>query len=623
MKQNKNIILNILAAAFCLAVFLSFSYFRVFDEFELSTLDLRFKLRPDQPVDPGIVIVHIGDNTIEKLGEWPIPRKYHALLVRALKSSNVKSMIFDIFFSEETKDDQNFSDAVRKAGNVYMPYVFDLDMSDKDREYGRASRMLAPLIPELKNVSKGTGFINVEPDIDGKVRKIISFIEYEDGFSPHLTILAALDMMGIPFKDVVITPGERIAAGKKIAIPLSDKSTMLVNYIEILQSYLAKMTGKEPVIDLSELEGTVCFVGFTAAASPDAHPSPLEPLYPGVGVHASIYNSIIQKLFIRRLNRWWNLIILLAVWIITWLITVRVRKRFAVVSIGLFLTLVTVLSIMTFWIFGLWIDLFYPLITVVGLYVLLTFKMHLAETRRREVLEKELDIAKEIQESFLPTDIPQVGGLDLSARMLTARQVGGDLYDIVQLDDNRLGIMLGDVSGKGVPAALFMARVVSVFKSFVKEGGPSEIVKNVNGRLVDEDTSNLFVTLTFIIFDTEKKIFKYASGGHNPTVFVRPGGEVEMLDVEEGMPLGLIDGEFSEVEKQYEPGSIIVLYTDGVTEAMNVREEMFGEEKLVELCRTLKDRPAEEIVKAIHARVAEFAGKAKQHDDITVLVIKT
>ncbi len=637
MKSKKTRIAFLSAGVLAAILFLFLSYARVFDEFEYSTLDFRFKLRPQQPVDEDIVIIHIGDDTIEKLGEWPLPRKYHGLLIKALEAAGVKTIIFDVFFSEETEDDQGFVDAVKASDNVYLAYVFELNPPVRGKKYITASRVIAPLINVLKSACKGRrGFVNVVPDRDGKVRRILPFVEYKGKFHPQITIQAVLNNLDFLFDKVEIIPAKKIVMNKDLRIPLEDFSSLLVNYpgpwgkafrhysyVDVLQSHLSSLMGQEPVIDLNELKDTVCFVGFTATASPDAHPSPLAVLYPGVGVHASVYNSVVQQKFLCRVNRWWNLLILVVLWLITGFITARSRKLLAFLSIVLIFLAYIAIAVAVFIFCGLWIDIFYPMVTVVGIYGIFTCKKYLVETEKRELIEKELDIAKNIQESFLPKEIPQVGGLDLNARMLTARQVGGDLYDIVQLDETRMGVMLGDVSGKGVPAALFMAQVVSVFTSFVQEASPADVLRKVNDRLVSEGSSNLFVTLTYIVLDTRKNTCSFASGGHLPTLLIEPDGNVKLLDVEEGMPLGLIEGDFSEGELEYKPGSIFVLYTDGVTEAMNMRHELFEEERLVELAKTLKGRSAKEVVDAIHKSVADYAGKAEQHDDITVLAVRT
>ncbi len=623
-------------SAFIISLFLFFSYSRALDEFEYSLLDLRYKLRPVLPVDKNIVIVEIADDSIEKLGKWPFPRKYHALMVKALKSAGAKKIVFDIFFSEEKEGDEELASAIKEEGNVYLPYVFDLDLSGPDKSFLQARGYAAEIVDILKNVAKGEGFINAVPDPDGKIRRIPLFIGYKGMFYPHMTFLVSLNYMGASFDKVKIAPGRKIIVDKNFTVPIDDTSMMLVNYpgpwgkafrhysyVDIMQSYLADITNKEPVLDLAELKDAVCFVGLTATAALDAHPSPTEPLYPGVGVHASLLNSMIHKSFLMRLNRWWNLLILIIMWVITTLITIRVRKRFGFLSIILIILAFSSIAILLFYPFGIWIDMFYPIFTMVGIYIVFTFRKYVKETQRRELLEKELNIAKEIQRSFLPLEIPKVGELDIDVEMLTARQVGGDLYDVVKLDDTKAGVMIGDVAGKGVPASLFMARVVTEFKTFIGQGSPQEILKKLNDRFVSEGTGNLFVTLTYMVVDTGSKRIEFASGGHLPIILVEADGKVEFLDVEEGLPLGLAESVFSLGKRNYKPGSVFLLYTDGVTEAMNIKDEMFGKEKLTKLLLALKERPSEEIVKGVQKAVEEYAGRAAQHDDITVIAIKT
>jgi len=622
-------------AAFVVALFLFFSYSRVFDEFEYSTFDLRYKLRAPQSADKNIVIIQVDDTSIEEIGEWPFPRKFHTLLVKALKSAGARTVIFDIFFSEPKEGDEEFAAAVKEAGNVYMPYVFQLETEKRDATRVHASGYAAPLLEVFKKAAKGTGFINVEPDIDGKIRRIPSFIEYRDVFYPHLTVLAALNNSGYGFENVRIMPGRAMIAGEDIVIPLDGGSSVLVDYpavwgkafrhysyIDVLQSYLSDLTGKEAAVDLKKFKDSICFIGLTATAAPDVHPSPLEPLYPGVGVHASVYNSIIEKSFLRRLGRWWNLLLLVIMWAVTAYLTSKARKRFAILSILGVIVLYVIAAALLFWPFGVWIDVFYPLVTMVIVYIIFTFRKYIAEIQKREIIEKELDIARNIQESFLPKQLPRVGDMDVAVDMITARQVGGDLYDVLQLGDKRLGVMIGDVSGKGVPAALYMARVVSVFKAFALSEEVDAVIKNTNRRLIAESDSGLFVTLAYMVFDAVTNSAVYAIGGHMPTMMIGPDGKVELLDVEEGMPLGMIEGNFSLGRCEYRPESIFLFYTDGVTEAMNTRGEMFGGERLKELAAGLKGCSAGEVVSAVHKAVADFAGKAKQHDDITVLAVK-
>lgn len=614
---------------------LSFSFSRVFDGFEYSTLDFRYRARPQEPINENIVIIEIDNNSIEKLGKWPFLRNYHALLVKILKTMGAKTIVFDMIFSDTQKGDDEFAEAARSSEAVFLPYVFDFNKDNPDKTCLYAKEYGEGVIENLRNAAKGTGFINVIADIDGKIRAIPFFAKYKDVYYPHIAARVALNDMGYNFETAKIIPGKALVASGNFVIPLEKYSSLMINYpgvwkntfrhysyVDVIQSYLSAMTGQNPVMDLSKLKNAVCFVGVTAEPYLDAQASPLELAYPSAGIHASVYNGIIQKRFITRFNKWWNLFILILTWLSTIHITGKIKKRFAPLSVLFIMTGYLFVSVVFFNFWRIWIDVFYPLITIAVVYVVFTFKNYMTEIRAREIIEKELNIAKDIQQSFLPKELPKVGGIDVSVRMISAGQVGGDLYDVMQIGKNKLGVMIGDVSGKGVPAALYMARVVSLFKTFAKEETAVEVLEKLNKRLIGNPT-NLFVTLTYMIFDAKENNTAFSIGGHLPTVLIEPDGNVELLDVAEGMPLGIMGGKYSYVKRDYKPGSIFVLYTDGVTEAMNTRMEMFGQERLIELAKELKACSAEEVVAAIHKEVLDFIGKAKQYDDTTVMAVRT
>jgi sigma-B regulation protein RsbU (phosphoserine phosphatase) len=184
--------------------------------------------------------------------------------------------------------------------------------------------------------------------------------------------------------------------------------------------------------------------------------------------------------------------------------------------------------------------------------------------------------------------------------------------------------MVGDVSGKGVPAALYMARAVSLFRLFAKVNATTrEAVTKLNDSLSDDSTANLFVTLAYLIFDSKENMMRFSSGGHNPTLVLKSGEDkCRMLEAKEGMPIGLMPGDFSQEETGLSKGDIIALYSDGVTEAMSKRREEFGEERLTSVIIENRDSDAKTIMQAVKDAVFEFAMGAPQHDDITIIVIK-
>ncbi len=273
---------------------------------------------------------------------------------------------------------------------------------------------------------------------------------------------------------------------------------------------------------------------------------------------------------------------------------------------------------------NLWIDLFYPVIGLLVIYLSLTFYKYLTERQKRQLMEKELEVASKIQMSFLPQEAPGADEVSIVADMVPAKHVGGDLYDFVDLKDGKVGVMVGDVSGKGVPAALYMARAVSLFRLFSRESsGTSDTLVKLNDALSEESDANLFVTLTYLIYDTKTRSLIYSSGGHMPTVLLKKGEKkCRMLETKEGMPIGLMPGDFSEEKTSLSKGDIIILYSDGVTEAMSARGEEYGEERLIEVVENNKDLGAQGLLLRVKESIGQFAKSVPQHDDITIIVME-
>ena len=246
----------------------------------------------------------------------------------------------------------------------------------------------------------------------------------------------------------------------------------------------------------------------------------------------------------------------------------------------------------------------------------------------RERAESELRIAGQIQETFLPgpLDPADCGGrVQLHAFMKTAKQAGGDLFDYFALDESHLFFAIGDVSGKGMPAAMFMSAVVVLLRSAAKQWRePAEILRRVNDDLAIRNESCTFVTLFIGILDTRTGEVVYANGGHNPPRRLAAGGAVAAVPAKTNMVVGAMDGRtFARETLVLEPGEALFLYTDGVTEAIDEAATLYGEERMDRrLAAVPPQAPVAEIVSGIVADVAAFSGAQEQSDDITLLVLR-
>ncbi len=245
-------------------------------------------------------------------------------------------------------------------------------------------------------------------------------------------------------------------------------------------------------------------------------------------------------------------------------------------------------------------------------------------TAEKERLLKELEIAKGIQESFLPDMAPKLKGFDIAATSLPARMVGGDFYDFIPIDKDKWGLVVADVSGKGIPAALFMALSRTLIRATTKgKSSLKESIKQANQLIVEDSKTNMFVTLFYAVLDSVKMNLQYVNAGHTPSLLLKEDrGDIVLLEAL-GIPLGLFaDSDILSGEIAMKKGDTIVLYTDGVTEAFNDKREQFEIARLANVIKQNSRLSASEIIKTIQQELKDFVGDQPQFDDITLMVIK-
>ncbi len=238
-------------------------------------------------------------------------------------------------------------------------------------------------------------------------------------------------------------------------------------------------------------------------------------------------------------------------------------------------------------------------------------------------LEKELEIARGIQESFLPEKAPVMAGLDLHGINLSYGEVGGDYFDFIPIVDNQLGLAIGDVSGKGIAAALLMAAFrASLLAEIRNHYAIRRIFEKVNRLLYESTDTGKFVTAFYGVLDVKNRVFTFSNAGHNPPLLLRANGTAEWL-TEGGLALGiLVDATYEERPVPLATGDMLVLYTDGVTEASTSTGEQYGVKRLEDLVRRLADQPAAQIVEAIRIEVEAFTGEMHLNDDLTLVVAR-
>ncbi len=241
----------------------------------------------------------------------------------------------------------------------------------------------------------------------------------------------------------------------------------------------------------------------------------------------------------------------------------------------------------------------------------------------RERLETEVQLARQIQQTFIPETLPTRPGWDLAARWWTARQVGGDFYDILELPGGRLGLFIADVADKGIPAALFMALTRTLVRAAVSGGeSPAQALRRVNDLLIPDTRQGMFVTAVYAVLNPQDGLLVYANAGHNPPLCLRHDGKLERL-TRTGMALGVLEGtEIEERMLHLEQKDCLLFYTDGLSEAFSPGGEQFGETRIIAALQSAQAESAERILERIEEHWMAFVGEEEQADDLTMLLVR-
>jgi phosphoserine phosphatase RsbU/P len=252
--------------------------------------------------------------------------------------------------------------------------------------------------------------------------------------------------------------------------------------------------------------------------------------------------------------------------------------------------------------------------------LLATIRKQAEPGRRRK---SELEIAANVQQKLFPRKLRRLESLDYAGHCMPAKEVGGDYYDFLEMPDSTIGFVLGDVSGKGVPAALLMANLQACFRSQAPHSlqRPAEVLKTVNRQFFDATEAERFATLVFASYDDRTRKIRYVNCAHCPPMLLRANGELELLDSTAMMLGAFRNWNCTESETELGAGDTLLLYSDGVTEAGASGGDEFGEDRLIHTLRANQTQPADSLVQAIIDDVNEFSGGARS-DDVTVVALR-
>ena len=633
-------------------------------------------------LDP-VVIVAVDDVSLKRIGQWPWPRDLLARLIDRVAARQPAAIGIDMLFTEPDRsspdriaeslsrrdralaqrlselrpNDDILAEAISKARAVIGVAGVDAAIAQTPpRAAALVVGVRPPLpsypgslrsLPTIDHAAAGHGLLNADPE-RGIVRRV-PLAAYV-GNEPVLTLaletfriaanLASFDLMWTRSGLASVRVGD-------LEVPSQSQGRAWIHFSpHDPRRYVSAADVLEGKDDPERLKRSIVLVGVTALALLDQNTTARGERMPGIEIHAQLVENLVEGALLSR--PWWGkfvegaAFVLAAGLLVMWVPQIRPRRSFMLLF-GCWALLVAA-GVAVYAFSRVLLDPAAPIVGITVVYSLMLSATLVASDRHRRQLSArlasereaqarvtgELEAAQRIQMGMLPTRESALRNerrLEIFAHMKAAREVGGDLYDFFPLSENRFAIIVGDVSDKGLPAAMFMAVSKALVKSCALRGpavGPAELMTTFNAEISRENPEQLFVTLVALILDLKTGALEYCNAGHEPPILVRRSGETLILDDGGGPPLCVVEEfPYEEAKAQLEPRDILALASDGITEAMNRAGALYGRARMKALLesRARRDLDVTILGAEILAGIKTFEAGAEPSDDQTLLLV--
>jgi adenylate cyclase len=635
------------------------------------------RLFPLERVSQPVAVVVIDEDAIAHFGQWPWPRTRIAELITRISEAQPASIALDLFFSEPDR----FSPAAMAAEMPILPQNLAAAlraMPSNDEQLASAIRghkvvvgighndyvdarfpgppRAAPVLVSgaregglynwpgyigsldvIDAAAAGHGLMNSGPS-DQVVRQVPLLERVQGVMVPSLGVEAVRVALGAGLR-IEDAPGGLLAMRfADVSMPMQADGTAWLRFgkhdDDRMVSAFEILAGK---VDPERLRQKVVLVGISGLGVLDYKSTPLGEFIPGVEIHAQVVENLFNGISLVRpaLAVWFEgAAFILCGLVLIWFIP-RLSALQGINLAVLLVLLLLCIGLVAFRQLHMLLDFAWPALGTVAVFgTVVVGTLSEAERQRRVLRDQaahmagEVDAARRIQMGLLPDPREALGDdrrFKLAALLEPARTVGGDFYDCFYIDATHIFFVAADVSGKGLPAALFMASVKSHLKSAALRGGDvGQVLTRAQGEIARENPEQLFVTAFAGILDISSGVIEFSSAGHEPPFVRTPRGAPERFEIPGGPPLCVVEGfVYSTSRRRLEPGEWICVVTDGATEAMNERLEFFGVERLrASLSWMPEDIDPESLIERLRDDVRRFAGDAEPADDITLLVLR-
>lgn len=647
--------------------------------------DILQQTLPRSP-DPSypVRIIDIDERSMRAFGNWPWRRDILAQLVDKLFAAGVRVVVFDMVFPEASggllenlppavrgsPDFKPLLDKLMRAGTVDDDFAQSiarhptvLGIIGSSQAAGAKPKAKAAFatigenvhrfvpnfagasgnLPAFEETAAGVGALNWFPDHDQILRRIPTLVGISGNLYPSLATETLRVLYGGSTIRVRSAGDGGFAGNRGITMVAVGETTIPTDRDGQLWLWFSRHDPRRTLsaadilqdkVQKNALDGRIAIIGTSAPGLLDLRATPLDPVISGVEINAQAIEQLLSRRILVRPDYALGMEVVITV-ASALLLGFMVYRWGARVSAGAGFASVCLFTFGSLWAFsqGLLLDAVFPIMTSSAAYVFgtgyLYYEAEGERNRGRETLHRiamEMEAAAQIQRTFLPKESPS-GPLDytfdVSAVMRPAKAVGGDFYDYFLIDDNALALAVGDVSGKGVPAALFMSVSRTVLRAVAFEGGdPGTVLSKVNAILSRDNAESMFVTIFYAVLDLRTGVLAFSSAGHDDALLLSGTDSCEPLGYM-GPAIGLIDtAEYPTATRALAPGDTLLLLTDGITEAFSIDGRFFGPSRVVKSATQRKYVTAADLVQYLNDEVGRFSAGTEQSDDITCVALR-
>ena len=610
-----------------------------------------------------VVIIDIDEKSIGEIGQFPWRRDIFADLIQKLNQYGVSVITFDVFFSEEDKQnpkkileefnikndtvfdsDQKLLESIQSS-NVILPVLGDISMYNKDNSSKPKTNIISKgsdpsdyvyrfknkitSLEKFNNAAKGVGTISYLDSPDGVLRSLPIFLKIEDDIWPALSLETLRVLHG--HKSILINSDEtgiKLIKTRKYQIEPDPNAIVHINFKEFdKENYIPAVDVLNLNINANKLKDKIAIIGSSAQGIFDFVKIPNGNVIPGVETHAHLIENIINNDFIIKstfTSIAENLLLIISL-VLALIIPNKILPRFSIVFFASLVFILLSVSVIAYQ-FNYFVDVFYIILSSSLLFLTTLYFRYLKENeialdneKKQIILKQEREIAGEVQKKLFP-EVFEDSKL-IYARNIPARDVSGDYYDYIRVNENEIYFTLADVSGKGIKAGILMANASSVFRSLAKLEKPlSTIARYVNNQVSDSSYQGMFITAVIGKINIQKKEVEYINHGHEPIMIFDKNYNFEYIK-SSLPPLGIMkfdDDSFFQTSIKNIEDKILLIYTDGVTEGYLKNDEELGVKGFENLIKDNKFNNSKDIID----KVCEILdNRSKLRDDITCIGI--